>query len=249
MTAGGWHPDPTGRHQHRWWDGTRWTDTVADAGVTGTDALHPPPHADQRAVRDRSGMSGRAWPVLIAAGVALVVGVAVLVSVLVLSDDDSSSGGATSTVAGTSTECTLVTPDELETAVGVEFADGVPTEEAGNPGCVWESTAPPSEGLSGPIKVELFVFPLTTEDRQAFDDLAADDANETVALGDLAVVRCDIEADVGPGCDAYGPLFATQGDRYLGIELGNYAWPDDLTQDEVLDALVEIGAAALARAE
>jgi hypothetical protein len=249
VTAGGWHPDPTGRHQHRWWDGTGWTDTVADAGVTGTDALHPPPHADQRAVSDRSGGSGRGWPVLIAAGVALVVAGAGLVAVLVIADDDSSSGGATSTVAGTSTECSLVTPDELETAVGVEFADGVATEEAGNPGCVWESTAPPSEGLSGPIKVELFVFALTTEDRQAFDDLAADDANETVALGDLAVVRCDIEADVGPGCDAYGPLFVTQGDRYLGIELGNYAWPDDLTQDEVLDALVEIGAAALARAE
>ena len=32
-----WHPDPTGRHQHRYWDGTRWTDWVADGGVTGRD--------------------------------------------------------------------------------------------------------------------------------------------------------------------------------------------------------------------
>jgi Protein of unknown function (DUF2510) len=22
----GWHPDPSGQHQWRWWDGTRWTD-------------------------------------------------------------------------------------------------------------------------------------------------------------------------------------------------------------------------------
>ena len=26
--AGEWHPDPTGRHQYRWWDGQEWTDQV-----------------------------------------------------------------------------------------------------------------------------------------------------------------------------------------------------------------------------
>ena len=31
----GWQPDPTGRHDHRYWDGSRWTDDVADAGVEG----------------------------------------------------------------------------------------------------------------------------------------------------------------------------------------------------------------------
>lgn len=35
----GWHPDPRGRHEHRYWDGTKWTDHVADGGVTGTDAF------------------------------------------------------------------------------------------------------------------------------------------------------------------------------------------------------------------
>jgi hypothetical protein len=35
----GWHPDPTGRHDHRWWDGTTWTDQVSDAGTAGTDPL------------------------------------------------------------------------------------------------------------------------------------------------------------------------------------------------------------------
>lgn len=245
MTSASWQPDPTGRHEHRWWDGAGWTDDVADAGVSGTDPLHPPVHPGGPAAVHRTGMSRRAWAALIAGGVALVLGVAVLVVVLADSDDDAGS----STAPGTSGECGLITPDELGAAVGVEFADGAPIEEAGNPGCLWESTASPSEGLAGPMNVELFVFPLTAEDRRAFDDLAAEDANETVALGDLAVVRCDIEADVGPGCDAHGPLFVIQGDRYLGVELGNYSWPDDLTQDEVLDALVEIGAAALARSQ
>ena len=36
-----WQPDPTGRHDHRYWDGTRWTDDVADAGVASTDPVEP----------------------------------------------------------------------------------------------------------------------------------------------------------------------------------------------------------------
>lgn len=30
-TPAGWHPDPTGRHHQRYWDGNGWTDQVADA--------------------------------------------------------------------------------------------------------------------------------------------------------------------------------------------------------------------------
>lgn len=33
----GWHPDPMGRHQHRYWDGTAWTAIVADDGVRSQD--------------------------------------------------------------------------------------------------------------------------------------------------------------------------------------------------------------------
>lgn len=29
----GWHPDPTGRHAVRYWDGTRWTDQVSDVST------------------------------------------------------------------------------------------------------------------------------------------------------------------------------------------------------------------------
>jgi len=37
--GGGWHADPTGRHQHRFWNGAAWTDDVADNGVPGKDPL------------------------------------------------------------------------------------------------------------------------------------------------------------------------------------------------------------------
>lgn len=45
-TAGGhgpnWYPDPMGRHEYRWFDGTNWTDQVSSHGRQGTDALAPP---------------------------------------------------------------------------------------------------------------------------------------------------------------------------------------------------------------
>ena len=34
----GWHQDPLGRHQFRYWDGAQWTEHVSDAGVVGLDA-------------------------------------------------------------------------------------------------------------------------------------------------------------------------------------------------------------------
>jgi hypothetical protein len=41
QTTDRWMPDPSGRHQFRWWNGA-WTDAVADGSVTGTDPLGPP---------------------------------------------------------------------------------------------------------------------------------------------------------------------------------------------------------------
>lgn len=37
-----WAPDPTGRHQWRWWGGAAWTDHVADDGVATEDPLASP---------------------------------------------------------------------------------------------------------------------------------------------------------------------------------------------------------------
>lgn len=42
MNPAAWHPDPTGRHELRYWDGSSWTDHVADNGEVGNDPLHGP---------------------------------------------------------------------------------------------------------------------------------------------------------------------------------------------------------------
>lgn len=41
--SGEWRPDPGGRHQFRWWDGSQWTDSVADGGEITTDPMPAPP--------------------------------------------------------------------------------------------------------------------------------------------------------------------------------------------------------------
>jgi hypothetical protein len=39
--APGWLIDPSGRHEHRYWSGSEWTEHVTDGGVPGID---PPPN-------------------------------------------------------------------------------------------------------------------------------------------------------------------------------------------------------------
>lgn len=63
----GWYPDPHGRHDHRWFDGTTWTTTVATAGQQLTDPQgtapgHVPTSArsDERVRRQVEGQVGRA---------------------------------------------------------------------------------------------------------------------------------------------------------------------------------------------
>lgn len=42
MDAAQWHPDPLGRHEMRYWNGTAWTDNISDEGVAGTDPIEQP---------------------------------------------------------------------------------------------------------------------------------------------------------------------------------------------------------------
>jgi|CXWL01.1.fsa_nt_gi uncharacterized protein YxjI len=42
-TPANWYPDPTNRHQHRYWNGASWTDHVSDNGITGNDPVQGGP--------------------------------------------------------------------------------------------------------------------------------------------------------------------------------------------------------------
>lgn len=53
----GWHADPTGRHQMRYWNASGWTDHVSDDGVTALDPLGPPGVAASATVVQESGQA------------------------------------------------------------------------------------------------------------------------------------------------------------------------------------------------
>jgi uncharacterized protein YxjI len=63
-----WYPDPSGRHEHRYWDGSRWTEHVASHGRQSTDfdpTTMPPPtvaRPTEKIVRDvaKAGAAGTA---------------------------------------------------------------------------------------------------------------------------------------------------------------------------------------------
>ncbi|MEX2503561.1 MAG: DUF4190 domain-containing protein [Egicoccus sp.] len=60
-----WHTDPTGKHDHRWWDGTNWTEHVADAGESKIDHLSgdvPPAPAGDPSATDTTAMDTSAGP-------------------------------------------------------------------------------------------------------------------------------------------------------------------------------------------
>jgi hypothetical protein len=49
-----WYADPTGRHQYRYWDGSVWTEHVADSGQTSSDPVDAAP-ATQSLADDAGG--------------------------------------------------------------------------------------------------------------------------------------------------------------------------------------------------
>lgn len=49
----GWQPDPRGRHEYRYWDGTQWTDHVSDQGQVSSDPVadaSPPADSEKSAI-------------------------------------------------------------------------------------------------------------------------------------------------------------------------------------------------------
>src|SRR5262245_27902824 len=81
-TPANWYPDPSGRHQLRYWDGTRWTENVSNAGVVTRDdpvaspaAPAPPPPAawgQQQAAQPLTGLATALTILLVLTAVAAV---------------------------------------------------------------------------------------------------------------------------------------------------------------------------------
>jgi len=71
----GWFPDPTGRHDHRWWDGAAWTAHVADAGIATVDPLPEAPIATSAAPGRPASAPHGTDPVAVVALIAGLLGI------------------------------------------------------------------------------------------------------------------------------------------------------------------------------
>jgi len=123
MNTGSWHPDPTQRHQFRFWDGDAWTDHVSDNGVVGSDPIAAPtvpqpawmpPTAPTPAAQIPAAVGGaaprsrtRLWGALL--GVVALVAAAVF-AVLLLQKDESSDTSATTAVTTAPASTPATTP-------------------------------------------------------------------------------------------------------------------------------------------
>lgn len=149
----GWQPDPTGRHDYRYWDGTRWTDDVSDAGATSVDPVGgaPQPTAVQPTVPPgygepppayvdgypggpshmsaSSGGSGPSTGLLVVLGILVAALVGGILFVLLNQDDDGNDAASDDTTTSTSTtQPTTTTTTEAEVTseqVVDEFATAI----------------------------------------------------------------------------------------------------------------------------
>ncbi len=92
----GWHSDPSRRHQHRYWDGTQWTDRVSDEGNVSVDRVGPRTPEGREATATRASRQAivaqrrrggrrwyqRPWAIALAVVLALFVVVGIVVSVI-----------------------------------------------------------------------------------------------------------------------------------------------------------------------
>lgn len=87
----GWKPDPAGRHQYRYWDGTAWTDQVSDDGAISSDPMDASATSAPTAATGPAGFAAASAPPPGATGapgrgagskVPLIVGGVVLVALI-----------------------------------------------------------------------------------------------------------------------------------------------------------------------
>ena len=98
----GWYPDPTTRHELRYWDGYTWLDNVSNKGVAASDPLGgkpmpAPSEAAAKASAPPPAAAASKTPLYVGIGVGVVVIVAVVA--FLLTRDSGGGGNAEKTTA------------------------------------------------------------------------------------------------------------------------------------------------------
>ena len=89
----GWYPDPTARHELRYWDGYAWLDNVSDSGAAAADPLggKPMPPPSEAAAKAQQGLppTTKSKTPLYFGGAVVAVVVVVVAALLITRTDNS----------------------------------------------------------------------------------------------------------------------------------------------------------------
>ena len=145
--------------------------------------------------------------------------------------------------------CGLLTTSEVSDVTDRVMGDGVEVEETSADVCEWISTQrSASPDIRSPMKVTVAVGDLAPGEADQLDGIDSPGEGFRVdGIGDDAVMVCGLSADIGDGCASHGPLMVVIDERYVTVEISNFAWPDDLTQDQVRDGLQVLARSAVGR--
>ncbi len=112
----GWYPDPLGRADHRYWDGSVWTDQASRDGVVAIDPVHPErvvePRHPEPAASSKIPMptTSRRRTKLVVVGAACVAVLLTVALVLTRGDGSGGSGGGSGQVANENSSLILDNP-------------------------------------------------------------------------------------------------------------------------------------------
>ena len=226
-TAGepAWLPDPTRRHQLRWFDGTSFTDQVADGTFRATDPGGPVPGGPAgvaSAAAKRTRKQRRLPLVLIGIGVGAVIGGG---AYLLLTDDDSGFGSFEGTVGdepgrheielsgGSAAIVSLDPSSDFDAVVAFE----VNGDDGNRIGDIYEDTP--------------FADSVADDDELFRVDVGFDGDDETTFLA----VPFGVDATV-----VVSGFQGSEGDYEIDIEkIDLEGIDDDADGDDLLDALVD----------
>jgi hypothetical protein len=184
--------------------------------------------------------------------IALLVGVALVLVTACGSDDGGDDESfdrpddATTDAADTSDEpaddlagaCELLSTDDVEALLEQGVGDGEQEDvDDATTQCTW-STDEPSLAVGDPITLQVELGALTDEVSAQIDEALADDANQPLVLGDRSVLVCGLGAD-GSDCDSYDTVAVAVGQSYLEVDLGNWGYPDDFTEEQGVQITVD----------
>jgi hypothetical protein len=238
MDTGSWQPDPTHRHELRWWTGTQWSDQVADHGVPAHDPLHamappsltPAPPAPTQMMwaaatplPSSGARAGGRRPLLIVGGAVGLVAVVAGVTFALTNGDDGTSVGAATSVSTTVATTTAATAAPTVTVGTVAPTTAVPASVA--PTTVPAPTTAPARS---DLEILLAALPADSDvpaDWSRYSDASTDltpasGAGYGFCGGDNSVARA---IDHGSEAFADGPTWDLPGGGWFGITV--YSFP------------------------